>query len=361
MLKNKIIDFYDDAAGMVAREVLEKVASAGDILTQPIPTHDELKGLHNNEFALVYVDSTQEVYRKFPVDSAASTALSAEYFSKTASQLPDQAREVAGSCLKIACIAYELEVPGFLQDYKSDGFKNFYKESGKETFSQGQEKIASEEQVYALNNMYPINDEFQIKLAERYFSIHAYELLPQERTEFASNIVKQASKLSIQVSDDVKKYSNNTEYGDYVMEQIGKRALAFDDADEHREFLNKVASAWPSTPPSVFEDTLSKFDQMTGLNRHYGKNGLKDPHSATYEKDMMKKEAEAPIWTSKNTGKSITKKEIEKVASEKSDVVKRYLGSTFADGLKKHASEVFLSVPVDAQELLAQIAKGEIK
>lgn len=121
-----VLDAYDDR--MVGCGVLKSILESGssnDLNELVKEAHDiteeDRAALPDDAFALVLVDGTTEL-KKFATIDAGNTALSIEYFLKTAHKLPIEAQAVAANNLIAAAGWYGLEVPEEL--HKVGGYLN---------------------------------------------------------------------------------------------------------------------------------------------------------------------------------------------------------------------------------------------
>lgn len=110
-LSGLVLDVYDDAEGVISRELFGSSEKIPEITkTAHVLTVDERAGLPDEAFALILMDSGVEL-RKFATVDAGNTAISVAYFLKTAHKLPVEAQSVAAENLWAACDCHGLEVP----------------------------------------------------------------------------------------------------------------------------------------------------------------------------------------------------------------------------------------------------------
>ena len=110
-LSGLVLDIYDDQSSAVLREIFPNEADLPDIIkTAHVITADEYQKLPDDSFALVLVDGDVEL-KKFATIDAGNTALSVEYFLKTAHRLPIEAQRVAANNLVAACGWYDIDPP----------------------------------------------------------------------------------------------------------------------------------------------------------------------------------------------------------------------------------------------------------
>ena len=114
-LSGLVLDHYDDADGEVLRSLFSSTAEVPDLIKHAhYVAPEELAKLPSDVFALELIDGPV-VLRKFACVDPGNTALSVEYFFKTANKLPEEAQKVAAQNLVTACGWYGIEPPAQLQ------------------------------------------------------------------------------------------------------------------------------------------------------------------------------------------------------------------------------------------------------
>jgi len=114
-LSGLVLDVYDDPSGEVLRGIFPTYESVPELVKQAHPlSAEERNQLPDDLFALVLVDE-DTVLRKLACADAGNTALSVEYFLKTAHKLPEEAQQRAAENLVKACSWYGIEPPEQLQ------------------------------------------------------------------------------------------------------------------------------------------------------------------------------------------------------------------------------------------------------
>jgi hypothetical protein len=114
-LSGLVLDVRDDNDGAVLRSIFPTAADLPDLVKQASEITPELDArLPDYLFALVLKDEDVTL-RKFACIDAGNTALSVEYFLKTAYKLPLEAQQVGASNLVTACGWYDIEPPEQLQ------------------------------------------------------------------------------------------------------------------------------------------------------------------------------------------------------------------------------------------------------
>lgn len=110
-LSGLVLDVYDDSGGAVLRELFSTPQGLPEITKEAHAiTPEEYAVLPDDAFALVLVDGDVEL-KKFATIDEGNTALSVEYFLKTAYKLPAEAQKVAAQNLLAACECFGIEAP----------------------------------------------------------------------------------------------------------------------------------------------------------------------------------------------------------------------------------------------------------
>jgi hypothetical protein len=114
-LSGLILDVADDQRGEILRSVFPTAASMPNFVkSAQYVGESQRSSLPDTMFALVLRDGDVSL-RKFACATSGDTALSVEYFMKTAHKLPVEAQKVAARNLCEACSWYDIEPPEGLQ------------------------------------------------------------------------------------------------------------------------------------------------------------------------------------------------------------------------------------------------------
>lgn len=114
-LSGLVLDVYDDPSGDVFRSIFpQKAGVPGLIKHAHFITPEERQELPDRVFSLV-LHNDGEVLRKYACTDRGNTALSVEYFLKTAHKLPLEAQKTAAVNLVNACGWYDIDPPEQLQ------------------------------------------------------------------------------------------------------------------------------------------------------------------------------------------------------------------------------------------------------
>lgn len=363
-LSNQVLDFSDDTNKALLKEILSEQKLPDLVKTANIATRDAQEKLPQGDFALVAFTKEGSELRKYPINDAANTWLSCQYFEKTAHKLPLRARGVAALMLKRACAVFDIqETPLVKKAHTLPLTSNLYYESYDMTKTA--QPIAVEavtpddsKHFYALEGRYPMATPEFVKKASQYFVDHEKNFKdPLDRHSFASNVLERAKefKMDLEQKDILSKYAS-AEYGDILETQIRMRQDLLQAKPELSEALTKVASYKAELPPKDFAKLLHSFDKKASLDKYYD-GYLADAYKSTFETRFTKV---ASGYSYDSDEGSVSEKELTKAFEDKYDKVKGYFGPTVANELKKHGCAIFDSLPKDAKEVITKIAKGQI-
>jgi hypothetical protein len=148
------------------------------------------------------------------------------------------------------------------------------------------------EQVFALNGMYPINNESEIKLACSYFDKAWRCMCAKDRVIYSDNIVKQAVRLGTDIeSPQITKYSK-IGLKTPINKDIFKTAMQVrkemcDDNPKNKAYIDaitKMALDDSQTYDSLLKvvDIIDTFDKYAGLDMYYDSD-VPDPIASMYD------------------------------------------------------------------------------
>jgi len=379
-LAAQVLDYYDD----VNRTYIQKLASAKALTS--VPMHElspvEHSCLNDSSFGLIVLTKNASVLRRFPVNDPGNAWLSAQYFQNTHSKLAFPARFIAAKHIKEACDAYGVPTSSAVGAYasridESDRIhSNLFQEGSEASWMLNKmantellAKQASAAEMDALINLpdaqfalvlksgdgstvrkYAMPDGSHVKRAAEYFDKYAMKMEPGHRHQFAASVQRRASELNVDVSgfNGIQKWASSSwnKHVDYHLEQ--RKSLLPNNPDA-KSVLAKFAEEMVDSEPTQAAEALATFDRATGLDRYYDR-GLQDPYASVMDKV-------ATGWSAEVDGVTLTDADLTKVAN--GDKLGRYLGSSFASQFKKHAVEIFESLPDPQKVLIKQIAFGE--
>lgn len=370
-LVGQVIDFYDDKHATQIKEAhgLEKFAST------PLLSDEELRALPDNQFGLISITKQAHVIRKFPLNDAGHTWLANEYFARNYPKLSDVEKVAAASNIKYASQAYRIdpreEVLKYAMDDRvccpvSEGkqpkwFRKYAEQELTKTASaEIDARIEMPDNCYALVietesdviRKYAMPDQNHVKIASAYFDKYAMQLAPAHRHQFANNVLRRARELDVPLAKTahLEKWAS-PHYADTVDWHLEARKSLLPRSEEKREILDKLASVRRSTDPVTFATALHEFDHEAGLDRYYDR-GLTDPWNATMSHEKTSS------WHDEIDGDTLTEQDLRKAAA--SGKIKSHFGEAFANQFKKHAIDIYSSLPTPEKVIIKQIAKGQI-
>jgi len=231
---------------------------------------------------------------------------------------------------------------------KSAGLRPYVDVTGKHATVK---EAAAPYEYSAYQGLYPLDSYTQVQAATQYFDDNLRRMPPEMRHEFATNMVKRASALGIEVNDVAAAYGSTTFA---PVEQIKvafdtrrphlteKQAAVLDQLFEHRAALG----------PEQFCSALEEFDKLAQLDWRYDQSVM-DPYASTYGVQKTASD-EGDSWINGND--YITKKQIENYAVTGYHSLKIDYGEEMAKEFKKDPWGIFSSLPVDQKRRLARAA-----
>lgn len=368
-LAGQVIDIYDDSQLSIASTLdgIEKWAST-EVLSA-----EDLASIPDNQFGIIVLTKLGERIRKFPLTDDGNVWLSSEYFDHTHTKLSSAQRVIAATHIKRACDAHDIPPATAVMNFAADEAPtNIVEEDSipawlhngaeaeltKSAALDFDTVIHVPDGCYALSfeqdgeyiNKYAMPDKHHVKVAADYFSEHVLDFSPEHRHMYAQNVVKRAEDLSVDVSDNaaLQKWAGE-DWNNKINWHLEQRKSLL-STDEEKETLEKLAGEMPSVEPEVFAQALGYFDKQAGIDKYYDR-AIADPYAAALG-------LEKTGWSQEIDDDTLTAAELNKIAG--SDKIKSHFGESFRDQFKKHAIQIFESLPKPEQIVIKQIAKGEI-
>lgn len=366
-LCNQVLDLSDDLTKSLLTAIVKEVSPPEMVKKAHVSTKESQSKLGRESFALVALTKEGKELRKYPINDAANTWFSCQYFEKTAHKLPIKAQEIAANMLKKACAIYNLEETSKLKKFASASTSNLYQELHDLMKTAHPVEIEvhapdSSKHFYAMKNSYAMPNPEYVKKASAYFVDYEKNFADAaDRHEFAKNVLERAKELSVPLEhkQTLEKYAGAS-YGDILDVQIRMRQELLQARPEMSAALEKVAEYKAKLGPEEFAKLLHSFDKKASLDKYYG-GYLADSFKSTFEQRLTKRaNASGYSWESSDGEYSLDEDELTNTFKDKADKIKGYFGPTIADSLKKHGCCIFDSLPVDAKETIAKIAKGKI-
>lgn len=364
-LYNQVIDVADDYNKSLLTEILREFQPPELLKTAQVATTESREKLGREAFALVVLTKEGSELRKYPIQDAANTWLSCRYFEKTAHKLPPKAKDIAAGMLKRACAQHKLEETPMLKSSTAKTIGGLYNEIYDRVKTASPITFVSPEadnskHFFALGQNYAMPSPEFVKQAEQYFVQYEKEFADAEdRSTFAANVMARAEELRVPLEHQatMAKYAS-VGYGDRLEAQISMRRDLLQARPEMSAALEKIAAYKAELPAPQFAKLLYTFDKKASLSKYYGSH-LADAFKATFEQKLTK-QSSGYKWECDDDELSCNEKELTDAFEKKANKIKGYFGETVAESLKKHGCSIFDSLPRDAKETIAKIAKGQI-
>lgn len=259
------MDILQDSTKAVLADICDKVKVPQFVLDSEVIEKKATYDFRDTLFA-------DDLRRRFPLDSPASTWASAAYFAKTAEldYKDKDTREYVESNIKRAAKVF--------------GIEKDVDEVMAKIREPVQEKSAADD---ASNwgcfseKAYPMFDEEGVKLANDYFKDNCYSLKSDVRHEVAKNIVRKCAEYKIAYNDTVRMEAG-LGFPDrgFLKENLLDRARRAKSA-EQREAVEKLAEECEKVPTDELMEhveglmnAIEKMDEDMGLDSKYGRDVL---------------------------------------------------------------------------------------
>ena len=291
------------------------------VLDAEFPTKEAAEGLSFREFA-------DDGRRMFPIDSPASTWLSAAFFAKNgeAGYVP-VLRSAIENRIKQAADAYGIrkDVDTIMSAVRTDA---------------AEKTAADADSNYGWvgngERRYPMFDAEGVKKADAYFAENRFHYPPGMRRTLAANIMAKAAEYKVPVSETVRKEAGHgLPRRDTLMAELLHRADLAKDAECSAAVANVNEILACATPEELAEnldkiaEVIEGFDRAEGFDRQYGKR-LLSPADIVY--DIDPKTAEAMVADSVELDRHVFS--LSKLAELEPSVFEAALGEDFAGRIK---------------------------
>jgi len=226
------------------------------------------------------------------------------------------------------------------------------------------EKKASK---YALPSLsrYPLDSYAQVKAAGSYFGEYYKFFAPEERREYAVNLVKQASAMAIDIPDIAHKY------GAEGLAPETEIKIAFDARRAELQAYPDVLRVLDAVEDVILTQggsklaslalhpveacaLLSEFDKDTGLNRSYDKT-IPDPYFSIFGNEKI---ASKSSWSDIIGNDMITYADLKRLAHVGTHTVRDTFGEDFQEEFRKDPIGVYESLPRDQKKMVIHMAQG---
>lgn len=273
--------------------------------------------------------------RFYPIDSKASTWLSAAYFAKTAEDegYASVVRENVERTIKEAAKLY-----GILEDVEDVMKRIRFREPV---------KLASEDPSnygWFEGRKYPMFDEEGVKKANAYFEENAYKYPPSMRHGIATNILRKSAEYGVEPSPTVEREAGRgIVVRDFMAHELMDRANRVGDFNQKmaaallkatKKFMEMDAETLQRNAVK-FASTIEEMDRACGLDREYGRTVR--PPSEIFFHLSVKQAKDLARDTVALGGQAFS---VEKLAELPPHVFTNALGDEFFDRVKSAEGEI---------------------
>lgn len=217
---------------------------------------------------------------------------------------------------------------------------------------------------------YPLDSYAQVKAASSYFDTYAKHMAPPTRHEYAVNLVKRASAMSIGVSDLARKYGAE----DFAPEAEIKaafdaRRLEVQHDEDALKLLGQVEKVarfrmWKEAsveqPQVVSADEvvelLAEFDKVAGLDHHYDRT-IPDPYYSIYGFEKDAEDAD-PEFSEIVGNETVTGADLRRLARIGAFGIKTTFGADFQEEFLKDPVGIFKSLPLAQKKMVMRMANA---
>jgi hypothetical protein len=224
-----------------------------------------------------------------------------------------------------------------------------------------------EAQHYAVPSQgrFPLDGYDQVKKASAYFDEWHQDMSPVLKREFAANMVKRASALSIPTSDIARHYGGDKADRTQIKVAFDARRSVLHGAMDplHElvaenvdvEVLDKLASAANVMDAESLAVCLTEFDRMTGLDHHWG-GDVPDPYYSAFSKTAEEQESKTDPEDSIIVGNEyITTRKLVEFSKLRQTRVQERFGQDFATEFAKDPKGIFSSLPRDQKLVIMRM------
>jgi hypothetical protein len=208
---------------------------------------------------------------------------------------------------------------------------------------------------YALPSLqrYPLDNVGHVKKAQAYFDTYQNQFTPDEKREYALNVVDRASSFGIPCDELLLKYAS-TEYGTYDELRYGieARLERVTDANQRMELL-KLAASQDTLTPEVYCGALALLDKRAGIvyDRH-----TPDPYLSTYGVKVAK-EAE---FSETIESMLVTESALKQLALTNRKGIAERFGDDVATEFQADPVSIYKSMPLPEKRIIAKLTMKQV-
>lgn len=219
-------------------------------------------------------------------------------------------------------------------------------------------KVAMTHTLFALpsEQKYPIDSYEHVKQASAYFDNYFEQFSLEHRREFALNMDKRLSDLSMPITENIAKYAG-LGYGPHIDIELNARVRnfeGFNHADAYSVLVEKKASV----PPYVMLEMIAELDKISGADQKYDAPlGFRDPYQAVFGKLAEVEPAKTFSWNEGND--YVNDMMLLDLANRRYRVLDHAFGKDMRLSFQKDPIGVFTSMPDPQKIIIARLASDE--
>lgn len=258
------------------------------------------------------------VYKRFPIDTPASTWLSAAYFNENRKDIPSDLATVVEDNIKMAASLYGIDqdVKNVLEYQASspeipDSYYGYVDKAG--------------------HKHYPMFDSLGVEKAGEHYAKHRFTYAPEIRKQISSAIVKRANETDVAVPHAVFRDAGvgATNMEDLSDNLLYRAQVLMDKDAELATVIANMSKALNAATPAEVSEQLDKVatiieaaDRIYGLDKVYGREYLA-PQDFIYSMDI--KQASAFVKDAISLNRHVFS--LDKLATLDPDIFKTALGA----------------------------------
>jgi len=205
---------------------------------------------------------------------------------------------------------------------------------------------------------YPLDNYHQVKAASAYFNESHKLMAPEDRREFAVNMVKRASALDIPVSELAEHYGAPGYASDVHLQiEVDGRRPIIKEA-EHLELLDELMENKYRLSPEVFARTLGEIDKLASINEFYGSE-INDPFYATFGKSAADTKKEDPLDSIVVGNEYMTTRDLKAFSAMNGEALKKRFGEDVCKEMQADPTAIFNSLPRDQKLVIMRMVNSE--
>jgi hypothetical protein len=219
---------------------------------------------------------------------------------------------------------------------------------------------------------YPLDSYAQVKAASVYFDQYMRHMSAPTRHEYATQLVKRATDLAIDVSTDARKYGSESFAPEYeIKAAFDARRLELEGQKEVLAVLDNIERVarfqmWkgadektagvPDATPELVVELLAEFDKAAGIEHCYDRS-IPDPFYSIFGCTKTAEDANSK-WSDIIGNEMVTADDLCRLARVGAHTVKHSFGVAFQEKFLKDPVAAYESVSRDQKKMLLRMANG---